>query len=320
MTAPGCGDTARSAAADADAARRGSGGGHRPPLVVVRADGHHHRRLAGARGRRPRSRRRAARQHRQPALVRPRRRHLRARHRARGRPRRARPPAARPPEPVRAATRPRHGRRVRTGAATRTAGRSIDEEISSALDAVRVLDQRLLDRSGEVVGEFVEHWRPAERDVVRRAPRRRGSDPRRVVRSGDRRRAGADAAQPDPPPRRRRPRRRPARVRLVGGRDGRHRADRGLPRRPAARTARTPGCSSVGSVGSPAWWRCPTPDAACTSTTRCRVSLLARRFAPAVCLGLDDGAYLLAADRATRRILVCCTLPPTAPSTSWRHE
>ncbi len=45
-------------------------------------------------------------------------------------------------------------------------GPMIDEEISSALDAVRALDQRLLDRSGEVVDEFVEHWRPAERDVV----------------------------------------------------------------------------------------------------------------------------------------------------------
>ena len=42
----------------------------------------------------------------------------------------------------------------------------IDDEISSALDAVRALDQRLLDRSGEIVAEFVEHWRPAERDVV----------------------------------------------------------------------------------------------------------------------------------------------------------
>ena len=50
----------------------------------------------------------------------------------------------------------------------------------------------------------------------------------------------------------------------------------------------------MGSVGSQAWWRCQTPDADCTSTTRCRVSLLARRFAPAVCLGLDDGAHLLA--------------------------
>jgi len=46
------------------------------------------------------------------------------------------------------------------------AGPAVDDEISSALDAVRVLDQRLLDRNRDVVGEFVEHWRPAERDVV----------------------------------------------------------------------------------------------------------------------------------------------------------
>jgi hypothetical protein len=45
-------------------------------------------------------------------------------------------------------------------------GQAVDDEVGSALDAVRVLDQHLLDRSGEVVDEFVEHWRPAERDVV----------------------------------------------------------------------------------------------------------------------------------------------------------
>jgi hypothetical protein len=45
-------------------------------------------------------------------------------------------------------------------------GQLLDDEISSALDAVRALDERLLERSGEVLGEFVEHWRPAERDVV----------------------------------------------------------------------------------------------------------------------------------------------------------
>jgi hypothetical protein len=45
-------------------------------------------------------------------------------------------------------------------------GQVVDDEVSSALDAVRVLDDHLLERSGEVVDEFVEHWRPAERDVV----------------------------------------------------------------------------------------------------------------------------------------------------------
>jgi len=45
-------------------------------------------------------------------------------------------------------------------------GQLVDDEIRSALDAVRVLDQRLLERSGEVIDEFVEQWRPAERDVV----------------------------------------------------------------------------------------------------------------------------------------------------------
>ena len=41
-----------------------------------------------------------------------------------------------------------------------------DEEVTSALDAVRALDQRLLDLNAEVRAEFIERWRPAERDGV----------------------------------------------------------------------------------------------------------------------------------------------------------
>ena len=61
-----------------------------------------------------------------------------------------------------------------------------------------------------------------------------------------------------------------------------------------------------------------------------RIGLLARRFAPAVCLGLDDGAHLVApigdsdgdaSDAAAPPfVAACCTSPPTARSTSWRRE
>ena len=144
------------------------------------------------------------------------------------------------------------------------------------------------------VGEFVERWRPAERDVVAAPPRRGGA----ILGES----CGLAIAGGQVPTLLNRIHLlgvadhvgRPARVRLVGGRDGRHRADRGLPRRPAARTPARPDVRARARLVPRAWSRCPTPAAACTSTTRYASALLARRFAPAVCLGLDDGAHLLA--------------------------
>jgi hypothetical protein len=42
----------------------------------------------------------------------------------------------------------------------------LDDEVESALDAVRALDRRVLALNAEVTGEFLTTWRPAERDVV----------------------------------------------------------------------------------------------------------------------------------------------------------
>ena len=42
----------------------------------------------------------------------------------------------------------------------------LDDEVESALDAVRALDDRVLTLNAEVNAEFVETWQPAEREVV----------------------------------------------------------------------------------------------------------------------------------------------------------
>jgi hypothetical protein len=42
----------------------------------------------------------------------------------------------------------------------------LDDEVESALDAVRALDRRVLALNAEVTSEFLTTWRPAERDVV----------------------------------------------------------------------------------------------------------------------------------------------------------
>jgi hypothetical protein len=47
-----------------------------------------------------------------------------------------------------------------------TEGWLLDDEVESALAAVRTLDQRVLALNAEVTGEFLTTWRPAEREVV----------------------------------------------------------------------------------------------------------------------------------------------------------
>jgi hypothetical protein len=42
----------------------------------------------------------------------------------------------------------------------------LGDEVESALEAVRALDQRVLSLNAEVTGEFLATWRPVERDVV----------------------------------------------------------------------------------------------------------------------------------------------------------
>jgi hypothetical protein len=171
-------------------------------------------------------------------------------------------------------------------------GPMIDDEINSALDAVRVLDQRLLDRSGEVVGEFVEHWRPAERDVV--AAHR--ADVAAILGES----CGLAIAGGQVPTLLNR-------IHLLGVADhvaGLHVFawsagamvaterivvfhDDPPHGRPYARMFEHGLGWIPGVVAMPdARRRLHLED-------RLRVGLLARRFAPAVCLGLDDGAHLV---------------------------
>ena len=206
-------------------------------------------------------------------------------------------------------------------------GPMIDEEISAALDAVRVLDQRLLDRSAEVVAEFVEHWRPAERDVV--AGHR--ADVAAILGES----CGLAIAGGQVPTLLNR-------LHLLGVADhvaGLHVFawsagamvaterivvfhDDPPHGRPYARVF------EPGSAGSPAWWRCPTPDAACTSTTRCASAsspaASPRRCASASTTGPTSSARSAAAatpaNAVAPQFAACCTSPPTARSTSWRRE
>jgi hypothetical protein len=147
-------------------------------------------------------------------------------------------------------------------------GHVVDDEVSSALDAVRVLDQHLLDRSGEVVDEFVEQWRPAERDAV--AAHR--ADVATILGES----CGLAIAGGQVPTLLNR-------IHLLGVADhvaglpvfawsaGRWSSPSGSSCSTTTRRTDgpTPGCSSTGSAGCPAWWRCPTPAAAYTSTTSC---------------------------------------------------
>jgi hypothetical protein len=47
-----------------------------------------------------------------------------------------------------------------------TGGWLLDDEVESALEAVRALDERVLALNAEVTAEFLATWRPAERDAL----------------------------------------------------------------------------------------------------------------------------------------------------------
>ena len=138
--------------------------------------------------------------------------------------------------------------------------------------------------------EFLAAWRPAERDAV--AAHR--ADVARMLRDA----SGLAIAGGQVPTLLNRLHllgvgdhvRGAPRLRLVGRRHGGDRADRRLPRRPPARAA----YSRVLEVGL-GWCQgvvaLPHPRRRLQLDDARRVSLLARRFAPAVCLGFEDGAH-----------------------------
>ena len=87
-----------------------------------------------------------------------------------------------------------------------TEGWLIDDEVESALGAVRALDERVLALNAEVTGGVPGGVAAGGARCRRRPSGRRRPPVARRERAGDRRRTGADAAEPAQPARCRRPR------------------------------------------------------------------------------------------------------------------